>query len=235
MDIWAGFLIGLLGSFHCIGMCGPIALALPVFSKSEFQIIIGRILYNVGRVLTYAFMGAMFGLFGNRLVLIGLQQQVSIALGAAMLIYVLIPGKYKTKFASTKIYYGIIGFIKENFSKLYKVQNNRSLFLIGILNRFLPCGFVYVALAGAISTGDFISGSLFMSLFGFGTMPIMLGASMAGKYLTVNLRSKITRLIPVFTFILAVIFILRGLNLGIPYLSPKLVTSPTIQQDVNCH
>lgn len=235
MDIYTGFFIGLLGSFHCIGMCGPIAIALPVFSKSEFQIILGRILYNFGRVLTYAFMGAMFGLFGSRLVLIGLQQQVSIALGVVMLVYVLMPRKYKTKFASTKIYLIIVGFIKENFSKLYRVQNNRSLFIIGILNGFLPCGFVYVALAGAISTGDFISGSLFMALFGIGTMPIMLGASMAGKYLTVNLRSKITKLIPVFTFILAIIFILRGLNLGIPYVSPKLVTSPTVQQDVLCH
>lgn len=235
MDIWAGFFIGLLGSFHCIGMCGPIAIALPVFSKSEFQIILGRVLYNIGRVLTYAFMGAMFGLFGNRLVLIGLQQQVSIGLGVIMLIYVLMPRKYKAKFAATKIYSSIVGFIKENFSKLYRVQNNRSLFVIGVLNGFLPCGFVYVALAGAISTGGFISGSLFMALFGVGTIPIMLGTSMAGKYLTVNLRTKITRLIPVFTFILAIIFILRGLNLGIPYVSPKLVTSPTVQQDVQCH
>lgn len=235
MDIWAGFLIGLLGSFHCVGMCGPIAIALPVYSNSQIQIILGRILYNLGRVVTYALMGALFGLFGNRLVLVGLQQQVSITLGVIMLVYVLLPRKYKTKIADTSFYNSVVGVIKEYFSKLTKYKNNKSLFVIGILNGFLPCGFVYVALAGAISTGGFVSGSLFMALFGLGTLPIMLGTAMLGKFLTVNLRNKINKLIPVFTIILAIIFILRGLNLGIPYISPKLVKAQTVQEDVLCH
>ena len=112
------------------------------------------------------------------------------------------------------------------------------MFLFGIINGFLPCGFVYVALAGAMTTGDFISGALFMSLFGLGTIPIMLGTSLVGKFVTRGLRSKMNKLIPVFAIVLAIIFILRGLSLGIPYLSPpekKLNVPVTVEaEDENC-
>ncbi|MCK5087912.1 MAG: sulfite exporter TauE/SafE family protein, partial [Melioribacteraceae bacterium] len=87
MEIWAGFVIGFLGSFHCVGMCGPIALALPIGNVSNFQLVIGRILYNLGRVVTYAFFGAMFGLFGKGIAIAGLQSYVSILLGASILLY----------------------------------------------------------------------------------------------------------------------------------------------------
>ena len=234
MEIWTGFVIGFLGSFHCIGMCGPIALALPVFQESYFKLLIGRILYNFGRIVTYAFFGAMFGLFGSSLALVGLQQNVSIAIGVIMLIAVLFPRKYKNKIADFYIYRETSRFIKNSFLKLSQKKSNRSLFIIGVINGFLPCGFVYVAVAGAVSTGSVLGGSAFMALFGLGTLPIMLAASLAGKYVNMGLRKKINKLIPVFAVILAVIFILRGLNLGIPYLSPKLQHAP-VQEEVICH
>lgn len=234
MEIWTGFVIGFLGSFHCIGMCGPIALALPVFQESYAKLLFGRILYNFGRIVTYALFGALFGLFGSSLALVGLQQNVSIAIGVIMLAVILLPRKYKNRLTEFYLYKLISEFIKSSFSKLTRRKSSSSLFVIGVINGFLPCGFVYVAVAGAVSTGSVAAGSAFMALFGLGTFPIMLAASLAGKYINLGLRTKINKLIPVFAVILAVIFILRGLNLGIPYLSPKLQHSP-VQEEVICH
>ena len=151
-----------------------------------------------------------------------------------MLIVILMPRRYKNKLTDFYIYKLISESIKTSFSKLTQKKSSSSLFAIGVINGFLPCGFVYVAVAGAVSTGSVFAGSAFMALFGLGTFPIMLAASLAGKYINVGLRRKINKLTPVFAVILALIFILRGLNLGIPYLSPKLQHSP-VQEEIICH
>ena len=238
VSIWGGFVIGFLGSFHCVGMCGPIALALPIGKASNLQLVISRILYNLGRVVTYAFFGAIFGLFGKGIAFAGLQRYASIALGVTILLYYLMPSKFKGKLSVTKPYLIVSGFVKKSFTTLTKSGSSFSLFVFGIVNGFLPCGFVYVALAGAMTTGDFISGSLFMALFGLGTTPIMLATSLVGKFVTNSVRTKINKLIPVFAIILALIFILRGLSLGIPFLSPpekKLNVPQTVEQaEGNC-
>jgi sulfite exporter TauE/SafE len=220
MEIWTGFLIGLFGSFHCVGMCGPIALALPIGNQSNFQLVIGRLLYNLGRSLTYALFGAIFGLFGKGIEIAGLQKWASILLGVSILLYYITPDRFKGKFSVTKPYQVANNFVKRGFSKLTKNGSPSSLFIFGIVNGFLPCGFVYVALAGAITTGGAISGALYMGLFGLGTAPIMFAASLVGKILSTKLKQGINKLIPVFAIILAIIFILRGLGLGIPFISP---------------
>ncbi|MCL4551636.1 MAG: sulfite exporter TauE/SafE family protein, partial [Bacteroidetes bacterium] len=198
MEVWTGFAVGLLGSLHCVGMCGPIVLALPVFGESQFKIMLGRILYNLGRVVTYSFMGAMFGLFGNRLVLFGLQQNLSIILGAIIMIYILTPRKIKTKVSELKFYKNITTFIKTNFFRLASRKNASSLFAIGLLNGLLPCGFVYVGIAGAISTGDVLSGTLYMALFGLGTLPIMFATALFGKIINLNIRRRLAKMVPAF-------------------------------------
>ncbi len=220
MEIWTGFIIGFFGSFHCVGMCGPIALALPVGKSSNFELILSRIFYNFGRIVTYSVLGAIFGLFGKGIQIAGIQSYASIAVGLFILIYYLMPAKYKYKFSLTSPYKLFSGIVKKGFAKLTKTGSPQALFLFGIINGLLPCGFVYVALAGAITTGSFISGALFMALFGLGTTPIMLATSLVGKFLNINLKQRMNKLIPVFAIVLAIVFILRGLNLGIPYLSP---------------
>lgn len=220
MEIWTGLLIGFLGSFHCVGMCGPIALALPFGNQSNFQLVIGRLLYNLGRSLTYAFFGAIFGLFGKGIEIAGLQKWASIILGVSILLYYLTPDRFKGKLSVTKPYQVANNFVKKGFSNLTKDGSPPSLFIFGIINGFLPCGFVYVALAGAITTGGSLSGAIYMALFGLGTTPIMFATSLVGKFLNATLKQKINKLIPVFAIILALVFILRGLSLGIPFISP---------------
>lgn len=235
MEIWTGFIVGLLGSVHCVGMCGPIAVALPVLGETQFEVLAGRVLYNFGRVITYSLMGALFGLFGSRLILFGLQQDLSILLGSIILIYVLLPRKWKAKIFDTTFYKRIKTFLVSRFAILISRRSISSLFIIGLLNGLLPCGFVYVGIAGAASTADWLHGAAYMALFGLGTFPIMFAASILGKIINLNIRQRINKLIPVLTLILALLFILRGLNLGIPYISPEF-SYPTAshQQEVEC-
>lgn len=234
MEVWTGFLVGLFGSVHCVGMCGPIVLALPVVGENQFKIMTGRVLYNLGRVVTYSMMGAVIGLFGNRLMLFGVQQNLSIILGAAILLYVLTPRKIKTKISNLKFYISLVTFIKSNFVRLTSKRNNSSLFTIGLLNGLLPCGFVYVGIAGSLSTGDILSGTAYMALFGLGTFPVMLATAALGKVINFNIRRRISKLIPVFAVVLAILFILRGMNLGIPFVSPKF-SKTAVHQNEMCH
>jgi sulfite exporter TauE/SafE len=234
-EIFTAFLIGLLGSFHCIGMCGPIAIALPVPKSSNLSFITGRILYNLGRVVTYSFLGALLGLLGGRIALAGAQQVVSIVLGIVIIIAVLLPQKYKNYFAQHPITQKLAQPLKANIGVLFKKGTFSAMFLIGILNGFLPCGFVYIGLAGSITSGDAASGAAVMVLFGLGTVPVMFAASVFGKFINMGIRTKLRKAIPVFALLLAAVFILRGMNLGIPYLSPKLSNQSEVSSEMECH
>ena len=233
--IWSAFMIGLFGSFHCIGMCGPIALALPVQTENRFNLIIGRILYNIGRAITYACIGLIFGLVGQTLSLAGLQQSVSIIAGVLILLMVIIPSRISNQIYLLKPAYGFTNFLKARFGKLLKNKSLTSIFFIGLLNGFLPCGLVYIAVAGAIAAGGFLDGAFYMFAFGIGTLPIMLTVSLAGNFISINVRKKINKLIPVFMVALAFLFILRGMNLGIPYISPQINQTEITDDAVICH
>ena len=222
MEVFAGLALGFFGSLHCIGMCGPIALALPVQSKSRFSFYSGRILYNLGRVITYSLMGFIIGLIGQRINLSRYQQIVSIALGIIILLSILLPSSIKNYFIKLKLIQSVTKYIQSSIGTLFGRGNQSSLLSIGILNGFLPCGFVYMALAGALALGNVDKSILFMALFGLGTIPAMFTVSILTNLFGNNFRRKINRLIPIFAVLLAIIFILRGLNLGIPFISPKL-------------
>ncbi|MGB5894271.1 MAG: sulfite exporter TauE/SafE family protein [Ignavibacteriaceae bacterium] len=234
-EILTAFFIGFFGSLHCIGMCGPIAIALPVPNSSNISFVTGRMLYNLGRVVSYSMLGAVFGLLGGRIALAGAQQFVSIALGVIIIIAVLLPQKYKNYFIQHSATQKIVRPIKSNIGVLFKKVNFSAMFLIGILNGFLPCGFVYIGLAGAIASGDAISGIAVMMLFGLGTVPAMFAASVFGKFINLGIRTKLRKATPYLAIVLAVIFIMRGMNLGIPYLSPKLTAQNVNTSEVDCH
>lgn len=218
---YAALALGFLGSFHCIGMCGPITLALPLSSNSWIQKIIGAFIYNFGRVLTYSLLGAFFGLVGKSFVIAGYQQILSLTLGIAILIMVLLPNQVASKFKITSFIFSYIGKLKQKLGLLFQKKSMKSLFFIGTLNGLLPCGLVYLGVAGAIATGDINKGALFMATFGLGTIPAMFLVSLAGNFIGLNIRNKIQKAVPIFVSAMALLLILRGMNLGIPYLSPQ--------------
>jgi sulfite exporter TauE/SafE len=229
--IIAAISLGLLGSFHCIGMCGPIALALPVHQLSTLKKYFGILLYNLGRITTYTFLGVVFGLLGQSFFLGGFQQILSITIGVLLLISVLIS---QTKWFSTpglSFIYNGINKVKISLANLFNKRGLHFLFLIGLLNGLLPCGLVYLGIAGAIATGNYIAGAQFMFYFGVGTVPVMYAVAFLGQFITLKYRNHIRHSMPYVVSIMAILLIVRGLNLGIPYLSPEFEKETST---VNC-
>lgn len=218
MELGAAILLGLLGSLHCAGMCGPLALALPQAGHSRLAYLGGRLAYNLGRVVTYCLMGVVFGLIGRTLVLAGIQRWVSIGLGVALLAGLVA----SRKLALWGPVIQLVQKLKTGMGAMLKQRTVRALGLLGLLNGLLPCGLVYVAAAGATATGS-VSGAVeYMAVFGLGTVPMMLAISLSGRLVPFSLRLKLLKAVPAAVALLAVLLILRGMELGIPYVSPVL-------------
>lgn len=229
----SAFILGLLGSFHCIGMCGPIVFMLPVERSNTIKKFFQIFLYHFGRLLAYSCIGLFFGTLGKSLYLFGLQQKLSILIGIIMILIVLIPKQIFNKYNFSKPIYIIISKVKNMLGKELKKKSPDTFLTIGFLNGFLPCGLVYMAVFGAVASGDILEGSLYMLFFGLGTIPLMTFAAYIGNFLTGKTRQYIQKMIPVFIIIIGLLFILRGLGLGIPYISPKPVTD-IITNTIEC-
>lgn len=233
--LWSGFVIGLLGSLHCVGMCGPIVAALPAAGSSRLGFLAGRLLYNLGRVISYALMGIVFGLVGKGFFVAGYQQALSIALGVILLLVILTPSSISQQLIGKLGMGKLYARISSQWGKLFRSQKKSSLLLIGVLNGFLPCGFVYVGLAGAVAMGGAIQGSVYMMLFGLGTIPILLAFSFVGNLVGQGMRRAFARVLPALAVALALLFILRGLSLGIPFVSPEMThNEATGQVESSC-
>ncbi|MFA5327239.1 MAG: sulfite exporter TauE/SafE family protein [Prolixibacteraceae bacterium] len=237
MDIITPLTIGLIGSFHCIGMCGPIVVALPLKKHNLISKITGTILYNSGRVITYSIIGLLFGMLGRGIRLAGFQQWTSILLGVTMIVSVLFPFIFREKITIAGLFTGYSSRLIVRLKKLFTDRSYFSLWMIGLLNGLLPCGLVYVAVAGAINSGNVFTGAVFMALFGIGTIPLLLIATLASDAIGQRIRSKMQRVVPYFVFMLGLLFVLRGLSLGIPFVSPtaeKLAPKVMIEKGDCC-
>jgi sulfite exporter TauE/SafE len=234
-ELWygivSGLTIGAFGSFHCIGMCGPIALSLPTAGNSKMQSALSIGLYNLGRAFTYGILGILFGWIGTQFRVWGLQQMVSILTGLILLAFVLfhfkvrLPGKWFEIFQNK---------VRASLQKLLTSKLTLSSFaIIGLLNGLLPCGLVYVAIVAALATGKIWLGGLLMFSFGIGTIPMMAGIMMFGRKISIKHRQVINKTMPYMVSVMACLLILRGLNLGIPYVSPKMGDS--VKSVPTCH
>ena len=156
------FLLGLMGSLHCVGMCGPIALSLPLRGKTIRQKMWGSMLWSLGRIVTYSIMGALFGLIGAGFKFLGYQQIISIAIGGLMILSIILPSLFKKFNLGNSL--NIFKPVRRGMQRLFQEKNNKALFLIGIFNGLLPCGLIYLAIAGAIGTADLTLSVGYLSL-----------------------------------------------------------------------
>lgn len=207
----AGLVFGFLGSVHCVGMCGPIALALPTAGMQGLKKWTGLFLYNFGRTLIYILLGTIVGFFGKMAGVIGFQKSLSVITGLLLVAFALIPAlrNYVSRWESLmSTNYDVL--IKP-FRKLMKKRSVAALFGIGLLNGLLPCGFVYMAIAAALNTGNTFSSMIFMAGFGFGTMPAMIAVSLSPGFLSVKMRQKIQKWLPLATIALGLYLVYRGI------------------------
>jgi len=228
-----GLMLGLAGNVHCVGMCGPIALALPTGDAGPVKRSILLMLYSVGRVLTYTLMGLIFGMLGFGVKLAGMQQVLSIVVGLMLIIGVLLPYLFKRN-SSQKVPWS--DWVNQRFGQLLRNPHPLSFLGMGTLNGLLPCGLVYTALAGASVSGSVQGGVAFMSAFGLGTIPALFAIAWFSRTIPSQIRTKLVKLIPVVSLILGILFILRGLGLGIPMISPPSeVLKLSLTAGESCH
>lgn len=218
-DLQVAFFIGLFGSIHCVGMCGPLALALPVNSTSTLWLVFDKFIYQLGRVISYTILGVIIGLIGKQVWLLGIQQSVSIISGVLIIIAAM------TRLLKWSFFYrGHAAHPAAVINRLiiYALKHRWGHLFIGMLNGLLPCGFVYLALVGAVNTPSVLSSAKYMFWFGMGTLPLMFIAAVGSGFITLNVRRKLNNIIPYFMLCLGIWFVMRGLSLNIPYLSPAI-------------
>jgi sulfite exporter TauE/SafE len=234
IGLWTGFVMGLLGSFHCVGMCGAIALSIPMDLSTRLALIRDAVLYNAGRVITYALIGVLLGYFGETFFKSGYQQWIAFELGILIVIIYFLPSTLGNKFSRWLGLSYLTMFIRKGFSWLLNRPSPTTFILIGMLNGLLPCGFVYMAGAAAILANSITGGVLHMAGFGLGTIPMMLATAVSSQFISIKVRNAIKGIRPYLAVLLATLLILRGLGLDIPYISPKL-PDPNNKEAVYCH
>ncbi|MFM6925949.1 MAG: sulfite exporter TauE/SafE family protein [Ferruginibacter sp.] len=223
--LFVAFMIGIVGSFHCVGMCGPLAMSLPLSSNGFRDKISGAFIYNAGRIVTYSIFGLLFGLIGQTAALFNFQQWLSIGTGSLILLFIIMPKKYKIQSTASGYTTAFFTRVRMELGRLFTQKNNSSLFVIGLLNGLLPCGLVYMAVAGAIAAGSTWNSALFMAAFGLGTLPVMWSVAFFGNFIGVSFRQKIRKAYPYLMTLMACLLIVRGMGLGIPYVSPEMDTA----------
>lgn len=232
--VYAALLLGLLSSLHCVGMCGPIAMMLPVAHNNPEKKALQIITYHLGRIFSYSLIGLLFGIIGRGFYLAGIQQQLSIFSGIAMIAMILLPANVFARYNFSNPIFKLISYLKSKLGKQFAKKSFKSILSIGILNGLLPCGMVYAAVFGALAMPRLYFSVFYMMLFGLGTVPLMSGVVYLQKLFPLTVRTKIQKVIPIAVVCLGTLFILRGMGLNIPYISPGTLNL-FVQAEPNCH
>lgn len=214
MEVMSGFLVGIVGSLHCAGMCGPLVLALPLTRSERMSIAWQSFIYNSGRVVVYGILGLLLGVIGWGIQISGFQKILSIAIGVIMIITALKAWLPSFNISRYSIGQKFSAYSNQVIKKLFTINNNFSALRIGMINGLLPCGLVYVALASSVTLASPLKSMSYMLLFGIGTMPMMLAIMIGGRMFK-GVARKLKFLLPIFTVLLGIYLIMRGLSLHV--------------------
>lgn len=220
MLLATAIMFGFLGSLHCLGMCAPLLWAIPDNPQKRMKWWLNKLIYNAGRITTYALLGLAIGLIGEGVTFAGWQQHLSWITGIILILGLCLSiwGNRIGFFKSTSTF--VHRFVQRGISKTLRKHTLKSQLFFGLLNGLLPCGLVYMALIASLSM-ESIGGSMtYMALFGLGTVPMMLGAAILKRSVLSFKSISFNKLYPKMVLVIALLLIIRGMNLGIPYLSP---------------
>lgn len=230
----AAFIFGLLSSLHCVGMCGPIVFALPIYNGTTFQKWTKLLSYHVGRIITYGIIGFVFGILGRTFYLAGLQQTISIILGVLFILLAFFQSFFIYK--AEKMGHHLIGQkIQRSMASLLQQKNQTNFMILGFLNGWLPCGIVYIALMSALTTTSVVQGITYMIFFGLGTIPLMMLVSVVRLFKLNVINPIIKKIIPLYFLVMGSLFILRGFGLGIAMVSPSNASLQIQLVPIGCH
>jgi sulfite exporter TauE/SafE len=225
--------LGFLGSLHCIGMCGPLALGAAGTGRYGIvKSLISGIHYNVGKSLSYGILGFGAGFAGNIILMAGIQKSISIISGAlliAIAIFAIQPDIWIQKFRVFKKWNALLS---KHFQYTYKSHFFGKEIYLGFLNGFLPCGLVYIALAGAVTLQHPVGSAGFMVMFGAGTMPALLLVFLTGPGIKYRFRHIFQKIYPIAASITGLYLIYRGIFSELPL---QLDFIQALQHPVMCH
>ena len=212
-DLFIAFSGGILGSAHCIGMCGGFAVLVGANKRPLCSAATRQVTYSLGRVFTYTFLGTVGGFAGSYLsrydgALVTAQQVFSMAAGAIMILVGvstlglinfqrLLPQSVTRKAAAV-------------YRQFLNTPGRQTVFLAGAANGFLPCGLVYAFLAMAVASGSAVQGLLIMLVFGAGTIPVMTLVGCGGAFITHRTRTQVLRVFAVLVILSGGLCIFRG-------------------------
>lgn len=204
--------MGLIGSTHCIGMCGPLAMALPVNTKSKWEKLFLALTYNLGRVTTYTLLGAGIGAGSAFVIPAAWQSSFSISVGILMLLSAVVIFVLQRKKAIQILPDKWIKKVSQLIASRMQSGRNIDVFLIGFLNGLLPCALVYAALVTAFASGSVMNSMVFMMFFGFGTLPAMWGILFFSQWITQGIRQRLNSIFPFMYALMGILLIARGLQ-----------------------
>ncbi len=207
MIFTAAFILGMAGSFHCVGMCGPLAVL--ISGKGSQSILINRLVYNLGRTMTYMVLGASIGFVGSFAKVGGIQNFFSIAIGLSILFFVLF---YKSQPFFLTFFTKMVGQLKRSFIDHRTGAKISTAFATGVFNGFLPCGLVYAAIAMAVVQESVLDSAGVMMFFGLGTIPALLFAAYSFQKIQQWLPFSWKKIQTTVMVIIAVIMIGRGVQ-----------------------
>ncbi|TNE56794.1 MAG: sulfite exporter TauE/SafE family protein [Bacteroidetes bacterium] len=228
--LWTAFILGVAGSLHCVAMCGPLMLALPLSRTDRLRVIGQSLVYQIGRILTYILLGVLFGLLGKGIALAGFQQALSIFAGILMLTAAFFAVEWERAALAVPGMRRLTQWVQQRIGTLLRQYPDGAALGIGMLNGLLPCGLVYAAIAGAISTTGGWEGGLFMALFGLGTLPLLLILMSTGQRFRPTWRKRFRLVQPALLAVAGVLLLSRGLHLDL-----SLFESAAPPASLECH
>lgn len=225
MTSWIlGLTIGFLGSWHCLGMCGPLAMALPYRDSGMWARGIKSLLYSSGRTISYVALGLVFGLISEHFLIVEWQRTLSIVLGVIVLFFLFFPYFYH-KFTLSVDNTFFVARVKRGVVQQFKRRGLLSFLVAGMLNGWIPCAMVYMAAVIALGSNSTLDAVYIMLGFGMGTWPAMIFLSL--------LRSLVR--VPQFSFkvlsaplmvVFGVLMIWRGIVAEMPNIEPMGPLNP---------
>lgn len=214
--IFAG---GLLGSSHCVGMCGGFAMIVGASAQSRTANLKRQLVYSTGRICTYSLLGGIVAGLGSRFtrampsVVMG-QAALAVLAGALLLMEGLkASGYWPARFRANDP--GCSW--RTGFAALLRSGQTLPLFIAGFTTGWLPCGLVYAFLALAAQCGSVVSGAASMFAFGAGTLPLMLSIGLAPGWLSLTARRRLMRVAAWCVIATAILTLARGATLANPF------------------
>lgn len=206
----AAFILGMLGSVHCAGMCGPLSLLIPAGSVTADRRIAGLLLYNLARILVYTLLGFVTGWAGYLVSLSGAGAWLMLLAALLLLLSGVFSLFSRNLLDRIPVPDRWMQHLRHFFRPFFRQKNYWAYIGMGTFNALIPCGLLYTALLAAVAEAHPLQSAGFMLMFGLGTVPAMMSAQYLLQFIRQEWRTCLRRALPLASIVLALFMIYRS-------------------------